>query len=419
MTANADAPLTFTTTIASYDVERFEANLAPFARKLALTWEVSPPRVVRQYREGNPRAYSEVVVDYTLTAPSLKTIPGFAFAAKISHNEPADGFNLVETPNGGEVDARWSTAPPHCAHCATDRRRKTTYLVRDASGTVRQVGSTCLDEFTGLPLPKLLAAWQFQAFLERAPDPGDGYDLGSLGGYRPGTANLKAALVVALASASLYGYVSSKAARDSFEPLSSTADEVRAILFGHSTDRSIAALLRDDGDRRGPLEAEAEALIEWARAEFPLPKPGEDFAESTTGYARNMAIAFAGDDVPPKILGLVVSAIGAKAASDAKAARAKADAERVRPATPYLADIGAKVKGVPVTILSTFEKEGIYGITTIVKLRSSSGHDIVWFASGIKAGLKPGQTYTMAATVKNHKTFREQPETQVTRARLT
>lgn len=410
------APLTFTATIATYDVERFEANLRPFARKLDLTWEVSPPRVVRQYREGQAKGWDEVVIDYQLTAPSLRTVPGFAFAAKISHNEPGEGFNLVETPNGGEVEARWSTAPAHCAHCATDRRRKTTYLVSDASGEVRQVGSTCLDDFTGLPLHKLLVAWQFQEFLERPAGGGDGYDLGSFGGYRPGTANLKAVLVVALASASLYGYVSAKAARESYGS-TSTADEVRAILFGRGSDRSVSAMLGDD--EGGTLEAGADALIEWARAEFPLPAPGEDFDPRTTGYARNMAIAFAGDDTPPKILGLVVSAIGAKAASDAKAARAKADAERAIPTTPYLADVGAKVKGVPVTILSTFEKEGIYGITTIVKLRSSSGHDIVWFASGIKASLEPGQTYTMAATVKNHKTFREQPETQVTRARLT
>jgi hypothetical protein len=51
--------------------------------------------------------------------------------------------------------AAWSGAGPWCEHCGLLRRRTVTFLVRRGDGEIRQIGSSCLRDYTGHDLPRV------------------------------------------------------------------------------------------------------------------------------------------------------------------------------------------------------------------------------------------------------------------------
>lgn len=88
------------------------------------------------------------------------TLQGTAFAlgdytvmASLNHSDA----QYFATP-GYTIPTRYLECDPNCDHCATQRRRTQTYLLADASGDVKHVGSTCVEEFTGHSVEHALAA---------------------------------------------------------------------------------------------------------------------------------------------------------------------------------------------------------------------------------------------------------------------
>lgn len=70
---------------------------------------------------------------------------GWTVCARIEHGENG---NIVTEYEGH--NAEWYTLAPNCDHCKTNRPRKITFIVENENGEVRQVGSGCLKEYTGI-----------------------------------------------------------------------------------------------------------------------------------------------------------------------------------------------------------------------------------------------------------------------------
>lgn len=93
---------------------------------------------------------------------SVPVVDGFAFIAKLDHLE---GGNLVLRAPGfeGDLDG-WRVAGSRCQHCGMYRRRAATFLVRDESGNIIQVGRQCLQDYTRSTdvenAVKLFKCWQ-------------------------------------------------------------------------------------------------------------------------------------------------------------------------------------------------------------------------------------------------------------------
>lgn len=69
---------------------------------------------------------------------------GWEFLATIVHT---DEGNIIRSVPGYEVPANLRDKASLCEHCNTNRVRRDTYIVRYTDGTVKQVGSTCLQDF--------------------------------------------------------------------------------------------------------------------------------------------------------------------------------------------------------------------------------------------------------------------------------
>jgi superfamily I DNA/RNA helicase len=71
---------------------------------------------------------------------------GWKFLGAIRHKGKLDVRHLLP---GAALPETFVFGPPRCDHCHTIRRRKSTFLVQRENGEVKQVGSTCVEDFIG------------------------------------------------------------------------------------------------------------------------------------------------------------------------------------------------------------------------------------------------------------------------------
>ena len=120
------------------------------------------PQVVRILRAGPSTSTMVEVgrrtvaaVDFEVECDELIRANGWTLRAKVEHG---DKGNIV-TPFGGfEPKPEWYTAAPNCDHCHSNRPRSVTFFVEHTDGALRQVGSTCLKDYTGIS-PATAAMW--------------------------------------------------------------------------------------------------------------------------------------------------------------------------------------------------------------------------------------------------------------------
>lgn len=79
-------------------------------------------------------------------------VDGWIFAGTIEHTQA--GNILRSVSDEYKIPARYRDAEPYCEHCHTKRARKDTYVVfNEETGEFKQVGKSCLQEYTnGLSL---------------------------------------------------------------------------------------------------------------------------------------------------------------------------------------------------------------------------------------------------------------------------
>ena len=94
-------------------------------------------------------------VDIIIECDELIRANGWSVRAKIEHG---DKGNIVTGFGNKPVDRAWYTAPASCDHCKTNRYRSVTFICEDEAGNIRQVGKSCLKDYTGIN-PATAAMW--------------------------------------------------------------------------------------------------------------------------------------------------------------------------------------------------------------------------------------------------------------------
>ncbi|MFW6282187.1 MAG: hypothetical protein ACOC1O_05285, partial [bacterium] len=69
--------------------------------------------------------------------------------------------NIIHVINNDvEIPVKYRTVDSNCDHCNTNRRRNKTILLIDTAGEFKQVGTTCVDEFTGIDAEKIIGYYE-------------------------------------------------------------------------------------------------------------------------------------------------------------------------------------------------------------------------------------------------------------------
>lgn len=355
------------------------------------------------------KAGVERVTDYTYITVNGETpmVAGkWVFVATLDHeaDEGADeSVGIRRAPIGAFTVARigqeaadavekadltdYRHARADCDHCGWNRRRKQTYVLYEtATGELRQIGSTCLRDYTGANNPERVAAWA--EWLEGLyGDLGGGeYDEDAGGGggriamrQRDFLANVVAVMHengwVPRWSRSDYG--------DSERNYNATADVAESNYFERKPKFKVPVTDED--------YAEADAALEWVREDLAERDDLDEFQHNLVTYTRS-------DYVPKKGSGFVAYTIMARR-REIEGFIKKERAEKVKATSEWFGEVKSRVKGLTFTVTFTREFESRFGVTTLTKGITPEGNLITWFGAG---GLEQGKTYTMAATIKSH-----------------
>lgn len=149
--------------IASYKIPAFQLRIAELNKKaLKLMGEAviytTTETVVEEIKDVGLVEFQMVTVD----GPS-PIINGWSIQLMIDHTNDE---NIV-TRVGMVSSDGWFDAKADCQHCEYNRRRNFTYLLRnEKTEELKQVGKTCLKDFTGHKSPEDIARWAeiFQTF---------------------------------------------------------------------------------------------------------------------------------------------------------------------------------------------------------------------------------------------------------------
>lgn len=324
-------------------------------------------------------------VEVTGEAPKLN---GWQFVAKIEFNRVG---NVIYKIGNDEVPEYYRDCAPWCDHCKVIRQRKSTYLVVNEAGEFKQVGSTCLKDFTGHANPEKLAQWAEYLidFYSEAADSEWDPD-----GYQDGSDYLNAQTYLAYTAWSIrnHGWTSRGDVYDGTKQGPATADLALNALFAKYDQ---AEILESDQEL-------AKATIEWVRNEVVA-------KDSLNDYEHNLTVVLADDYITFKQVGIAASAIVAyKREQEHRAEQEKAkDSE-------YVGTIKKRQVFENLELLTSWSIEGYYGLTHIYKFVDQSGNVLVWFSSSFK-DWDNGDKFSGKATVKKHEEYKGIKQTTLTR----
>ena len=355
--------------------------------------------------------YVERVTDYTFVIVNGETpmIAGWVFVASLDHeaDQGADeSVGIRRAPVGvflrsriGEEAAaavegadltRYRHAGNDCDHCGFNRRRKQTYVLYEIeTGALRQIGSTCLTDYTGAGNnPERIAAWAewlegLYSDLGRGGD--DGFGEGS-GRIAVRTLDYLANVVAVIKDSGWVPRWSRSDYGDSERNHNATADVAMANIMARKKEDRIPVTDED--------YVEAAAALEWVRE---LDESGEELDE----FLHNLTTYTRSDYVPAKGDGFVAYTPMARRRAVEKVLEAERK-EKAAVESEWIGEVKERLRGLRFHVTFTREFPGTYGTRLLTKGHDDDGNLLVWWSSS--RFLEQGKTYEMDATVKRHDT---------------
>ncbi|MCP4544260.1 MAG: hypothetical protein GY832_44675 [Chloroflexi bacterium] len=377
-------------------------NLGPLQKKIEQLAR-------RAAKLGSPDIRMEILKDYedienddgTVTRLYLVSVTGKAprlngwrFVAKLQHLDDgtAQG-NIVRTVPGESVPERFRTVDPWCDHCNMNRNRKDTFVVTK-NDEYKQVGSSCLSDFTGHQSPD--AAAQTAEYLIQADElcneAGNDDWLGGGGRGGPFLIQIETYLAYVSADARLNGWIP----RDQ---MGSTADCALSAMLNQGKNGHTSNL--------EPIERDwqkAQKALAWAREELAT-------HDRLSDYEWNLVRVCESDVIEASWIGYAASLIPAYTREMNRQAEQESQAK-----SQHVSTVGQRQHFDELTVTTIIPIDGRYGVTNLHKFRDPAGNVLVWFASN--AELEHALTYTGKATVKAHDEYQNVRQTVLTRCKF-
>ncbi len=403
-------------------MEEFEARLAKLNAKAA-KYRLEPievvsrkPRLFQQITEVDDRGHA-FYVSHAIASPDQAkgTLPHVLVRATqidlrfpivklggwrvIGMMEPLDTGTLLFPFSRDDGDVRlldpYRMQPIGCDHCHAKRKRSLGFVLQDeATGTVRQVGSSCLREYTGIDPSALLFLARLTGRLLSCEDEDDRFGRG-----RRSILTHEYLTAVAFC-AQVHGFWSVSKARDTgAEPT-----YLEAVNLDYT-------LQRDSGMRekfqtlQGACEVQAAKILAWAQ---------DTTAETRDDFARNVRIVLAQDMLDLSERRQLATA--AAAWSLYQKAQGPSDKELRVPST-HFGTVGDKLQA-PLKLLRTSSYDTTFGLTFLLVFEDAQHRIVVW-----KTGRPPqqltevdsvGKWFSAQFRIKAHSTWKDVLQTEVT-----
>ena len=350
-------------------------------------------------------SHKEVIRFIDVETEGTARINGWRFAASLEFTEKG---NIIKGTGELEIPERYYSCSPWCEHCkkAVDRRRS--FIVfNEESGEFKQVGKSCLRDYTGgLSAESAASVESWIKELETASDFRE---------YRGGFKDyydVKKFMSYAAETIRLYGY----AKNDGYGIISTTQRARELFEFDGKYGRmSKDAMDRVDAAKSKGFNAERPESTEIAAkvAEWIVGNEKDD------NYYHNLKVACSLKYCDRRTLGLLTSAFPAfnrelEYEAERRAREAKAAEEAARSA--WVGEIGKRVSFKPVSVACVTSWETMYGLIGIYKMEDEEGHVFTWKTGNWVDQELP--VLKITGTIKEHKEYRGVKQTELTRCRI-
>lgn len=347
-------------------------------------------RNVKDEDSGEIRTARFITVDVSGKAQ----ISNWEFIATIEHSKPV---NIIRSFRPEvEIPEHFYTVDTYCEHCRTRRYRKDTYIVRNTeTGEFKQVGKSCLKDFTGGLSAEQVASyisWFDEVIKGQTVEPGfKSYD------------STEEVLLFAVESVRLYGFTKTEAYADA----DSTRDVVCEQLhqYGKYSDR----ISRDgfDPEHKGNAE-KTKAIMTWVES---LP---EQF-----GYISNLKAAMARSYCERRDIGIICSAVASYNREMEYQAR-KAVQRKQASNSQWVGNEGDHIElhNLQVRLLTSWDT--MYGVTYLYKFIDEQGNNLTWKTSkwlGETDEITPDLRISLKGTIKAHSEYQGLKQTELTRCK--
>lgn len=341
-----------------------------------------------------PEIAKFIVVDVSGEAK----VNGWIFVATIEHTENGNVIrkNLYDI----EVPERYYTCKPVCDHCGTNRARKDTYIIyNEETKEFKQVGKSCLNEFTNGMSAELYA--QYVAAYDELIE-GEAVDQAH---FRP-YLNTKEFLLYSAETYKHYGY---RKASDPESTVSKTWDFYlcdRGKLINAVADHVRREMKRINFNKDNQSEYVAKAL-EWLQGQ-----------EETSEYIHNLKVTCLAEYTEARNAGIICSLFVAYDRAIEKEIKwAKRQKENAN--SEWIGKEGERIEVEVKEAKTLTSYETQFGDVYIYQFKTIDGNVIIWKTSKWFKWFDEDFKFSrIKGTVKAHGEFRNVKQTELTRCKL-
>jgi hypothetical protein len=332
------------------------------------------------------RPAMRVPIEVTGAAPKIN---GWTFVAKIDMT--FGDTNLITAATDTALTFHeYHTGKHTCQHCNKNRKRNDVFVCVNEQGERMTVGRACLRDFLGIDSPEKV----FSKFTALRLIEGFAADEQGLPAFKTLSPVLETVLVT-LVSIRLHGY---RKTHDEY----STKRIVNAFIFGNRSD-DIRSYMHEISQATTPQdEQNAVEILEKMR-----------LTNIDSDYWRNVNLLCGQTFIEPKYSGILISAV--YLATQPKETPAPVS---LAPRSQFLFSVGERIREINVVFCDSiylFSNE--FGSVYLHIFEDTNKNKIVWRTN---KGVKPckGEACKITATVKEHKEYKNEKQTEITRAKI-
>lgn len=326
---------------------------------------------------------------------------GWVFAGTIEHTQA--GNILRSVSDEYKIPERYRNAKPYCEHCNTKRYRKDTYVVfNEETGEFKQVGKSCLQEYTnGLSIEMAACILRWLKSVEEHC-----YYGGS--SYKPYWEVTEVSKYF-VETMKKFGWASSSAGESSTKNLGMNLYDLEhgaKWLFKEEKRKYEELVAKVEFDANNTSDEYIEAALEWARS-----WDGHEYND----YRENLKVIANMKYCEWKHLGYLASLFMAyDKEMEREIKKMKRENERAK--SQYVGEIKDRIS----CNISSFREltwwENEWGMTFLYEFVTDEGNILIWKTS---KWLDPEKDITsITGTIKAHNEFRGIKQTELTRCKV-
>lgn len=378
------------------NIERLEKKLNTISNKCgkygcAFTYEV----IGEQFKENEEGIVSRYI---EIETEGVAKINDWMFVAAIDFN---DNGNIIRKCGNIEIEIpeRYYTSEPICEHCNTNRRRKDAYIVMNTTtGEFKQVGRSCLKDFTCGLSAELVAQYiaAFDTMIE-----GEAVASGWHAVEYLDTKEYLQYVVECINHFGFYGTQSERSTKSrAYEYLMANAGKI--YLKKHL--QQLLIEMEEVNFNHDTVEAKeaVENALAWIAEQ-----------NENNNYIHNVKVLASQQYITYKDMGFIASLIPTYNKAMKKEQIRKEQQEADSKST-FIGNIGERIKINVESIECVASWDTMYGCTFLYKMTDANGNVYTW-----KTGKNVENTEsTIVGTIKSHNEFRGIKQTELTRCKI-